>query len=354
MSASARTTRAERRRGAERARAVERLPVVLALLRTAPTHSLHGERRDLLRAGAAADPAIRRMLAEHYRALRSPDQAARWGIAIPGWTRASEVRALRRTLLERLPRLDAGQHLGLPLDVPVPSGIADVVVAPPAAGRFDWLGGVAVTLGCAGVLGVVVGGLGVAIGVVVRIATGTPGAETGEFLMQGVLFVVGAGIVGGGLLVAFDAHLKRQDARRRRVVAAHVAELWQRLTDADERHVLVRGWLSWAGDEEEETARRMLVELARERRRPAEAGRWGAPVDGLATAAERAAFARTLRAGDDWMRELELRVDRQRPTLSRDERDVLVRAGIAEAVIDAFIAERADGSAAAAKPARQG
>lgn len=56
---------------------------------------------NLLKERARQDPVeweVRRLLAQRYRELKAPDQAGRWGIALPGWTTAFERDRLARMI----------------------------------------------------------------------------------------------------------------------------------------------------------------------------------------------------------------------------------------------------------------
>lgn len=317
----------------QRSRDVARLAALLAQSRAAPTSALRQERRALLWKGIPADPTMRRMLAEHYRAIGAPDQAARWGIAIPGWVRASELRALRRVLAGRVASGTARGYLGLDRRAPVPSGVADLLVLPerevePGGGlplllaRIAWLGGLL--------------WWGVAI------ARAIVAMTEGEEILDALRAVRVEALIAAAVWLVGWLWLRRHPRRRidwpgrleletRRRVEAVLPSLPLHR----ERHALLRGWLAgtWTPDTQA-PVRRMLVDLAREHRRPAEAGRWGIAVDGLTTVDERARFAATLRAGDDWMLELEHRTERAPGRLGVDERDALIRAGVAAAAID--------------------
>ncbi|CCE74545.1 hypothetical protein [Clavibacter nebraskensis] len=61
------------------------------------------------------DAVARLLLASWYREVRAPDQAARWGIALPGWTTARERELLARLIASSGVR---DEHLGRFLALP--------------------------------------------------------------------------------------------------------------------------------------------------------------------------------------------------------------------------------------------
>ncbi len=313
----------------------ERLAVVLERLRTAPTDSLRWERRDLMRSGVAADASVRRMLAEHYRRIGAPDQAARWGVDTPGWARASELRALRRMLLDLLPDAEPRDLLGLSVHEPTPHGLADLLDLEPLP-REGWVRGVAGMVLLVSVLFVGAGVLGVAGGVLIRVATGEPTGQVLAFLGAGCLAVLIAIALGSAAFATVDISTRRLGRARSAAVRSRVERLIDSL-DRAERTVLLRSWLRSLPRESDaqRPARVRLVELARTRGFAAEAGRWGVAVDGLTTPDERRAFAATLSADEGWLHELERRTLRPPGLLGADERDVAVRAGVAPETIAA-------------------
>ncbi|SDH30710.1 hypothetical protein SAMN04489720_0881 [Agrococcus jejuensis] len=284
--------------------------------------------------GIPADPAIRRMLAEHYRTIGALDQAARWGISIPGWVRASELRALRRVLAARVASGMARGYLHLGSREQAPASIADLMEVPerPAAARGSRM---RLLAGIAWLGGLLWWGTAIARAIVAM----TQGVEVLDALrdVRVEALVAGAIWLVGLLWLRRHPRPSRTDWRRRLQQDAQrrVEAVLPSLVLHGERHALLRGWLdqTWTPDMQE-PVRRMLVELARERRRPAEAGRWGIAVDGLTTPDERTRFAATLRADDEWMLELEQRTERAPSRLGADERDALIRAGVAAETID--------------------
>ncbi|KZC94218.1 hypothetical protein AWH51_14245 [Clavibacter tessellarius] len=73
------------------------------------------------------DAVARLLLASWYREVRAPDQAARWGIAFPGWTTARERELLARLIASSGVR---DEHLGRFLALPAgerPAELAEVM-----------------------------------------------------------------------------------------------------------------------------------------------------------------------------------------------------------------------------------
>lgn len=71
----------------------------------------------------------RQALAEHYRAMGAPDQAGRWGIAVPGWTTATERDRLARMLAASGVGVeDVNRFLELPVDER-PGELAEVLAS---------------------------------------------------------------------------------------------------------------------------------------------------------------------------------------------------------------------------------
>ncbi|GAA2173904.1 hypothetical protein GCM10009846_17740 [Agrococcus versicolor] len=320
--------------GQERDDDAERLFVVLEGLRTAPTPSLRWERRDLLSRGVAVDPAVRRVLAEHYRRIHAPDQAARWGWGTPDWTRASEGRALRLVLLDLLPFAEPRALLWMAREESAPRGLEDLVDLDPLP-RDSWVMGVGcITTGICALL-LVAGVLGVGGGTLIRIVTGDAADEVLRYLGMGSLAMLVTLVVGLVALAVSDRSARRLERKRVAAVRARVESLLPGLS-RKEQAVLLRSWLrSFSDTDEQRPVRLQLVDLARRRRRAAEAGRWGVAVAGLTTEHERQAFAATLRAGDEWLFELERRTSRTPGALGVDECDALLRAGIPPEVLEA-------------------
>ena len=307
----------------------ERLSDALEALLLEPTDALRSSRADAVHhARRTHDTRTRMLLAEHYRALRAPDQAARWGLAEPGWPHASEMRALRLVLLERYSRWEARSYLDLDRDEPTPVGIDDLIETRPE----PWQGRL-LNIGCLAVVPAmlfgVFGFIGTDIWAVALLFTGQSVLDAIETVRTAAVATAVSVVVGVAGAVACDRFIEVADAALERATRISVEALHAKLQRDDERHALAHGWLegSWSA-EAQLPARRLLVESARRRRRAAEAGRWGAAVDGLTTGGEREAFARTLCGGDGWMHEFESRTMRRQRDLSDDERDVLRRAGI--------------------------
>ncbi|QCR19965.1 hypothetical protein [Agrococcus sp. SGAir0287] len=320
----------EHARSAER----ERLAAVLEALRVEPTADLRVQRAEARwRVLRGDDVALRMLFAEHYRAIGALDQAARFGVVEPGWMRPRELRALRRVLLREVAGGSVRDLLGLGRRARVPSEVADLIEIPErAVARGSGLARAFATIASFG------GVLWFVVVVARAVVAATQGVEVLDALRAVRVEAFVAGVVGLAGTMWLRRHPRpRGDWLRRRDIDAErrAQALLPTLELHTERHALLRGWLasSWMPDHDARV-RRLLVDLARERRRPAEAGRWGIAIDGVTTPDERARFAVTLHAGDEWMRELERRTERKPGRLGVDERDTLIRAGVAPEAID--------------------
>ncbi|WP_408625892.1 hypothetical protein, partial [Burkholderia cenocepacia] len=261
----------------EHARTAEhaRLAAVLGALRVQPSRELRAQR-----AGAhwqvlrGDDVALRMLFAEHYRAIGALDQAARFGIVEPGWVRPRELRALRRVLLREVAGGRPRELLGLGRRARVPFEVADLIEVPERA--------VAPGSGPARALATIAS-IGGALWFVVVLARAIVAVTQGVEVLDALRAVRVEAFVAGVVGLAGSVWLRRHPRprgdwlRRLEVDAGRRAEaLLPSLVPHAERHALLRGWLasSWEPDAEA-SVRRLLVLLARERRRPAEAGRWG-------------------------------------------------------------------------------
>lgn len=313
----------------------ERARAVLARLLVEPDASLRGARRELVeRVRYGQEPALRHELAEHYRALGVPDQAARWGIVEPGWARASEVRALRRTLLASI--AEPHDHLGLGQHEPLPPGLEDLALPELDARGGSGSGGVwlvaallAAVWSCtSGILGL----LEIARGGRPDHWTMLSGLDAGAFFAVALWWAVRA---------AADPQPSAHD----RALAAALRSRADRLRGWERRNAerAIVDWAVWGAVPPAVTssARSWLVEEARRWGDRAGAARWGISQPGGTTAVERDALTAVLARRDDpvegfvqWTR---------RPwaaPFSTEELAVLRAAGAVEADIDAAL--RAD------------
>lgn len=238
---------------------------------------------------APAHPALRRALAEHYRRLGDAAQAGRWGIVFPGWAKPHEIAHLRRFLLSNA---DGGDfvrfQLGLRRSEPVPHELADLV-----ASRFVERGpkdnGGSMLLGCAGALLAMTGvvtALSTTIGVLWRSLAGEP-LEAGP-----LRFVIAFGLATVGALATLPTWRASSDDAKAVDRGFAVRRALDLLDEQPaEGRVMLRALVRNFDDP---TVRRALVEDARRRGRPGDAGRWGCTEAGLTTPAERDAYATVL------------------------------------------------------------
>lgn len=239
--------------------------------------------REEAKSRAAGSPELRLALAEHYRRIGDRAQAGRWGIVFPGWCRPREVAQMRLWLLGHADRHDfVRANLHLPRDEVVPTAVADLI-SPTFIERGPR--GASGAGACA-LIAVLIGGLLGLVWATIRTlwgATfGTPSPTYATATLVLLIVVVIAGAV--ATIAARPVPLPNPEFATRRAL--------QLLDDrAEEGRVMLRALVRVDGDSE---ARRALVEDARRRGLPAEAGRWGSPVTGLTTEAERDAYAATL------------------------------------------------------------
>ncbi|MDQ1082014.1 MULTISPECIES: hypothetical protein [Microbacterium] len=276
---------------------------------------------------AAAHPGLRRALAEHYRLLGDPAQAGRWGIVFPGWAQPHEITRLRRCLLSHA---DGGtfvrRYLGIRWNDPVPPEVVDLV-APAHTAKGPRDGGRSFPVGCGGGLLVATGTLMASCASVVTLWR----SLVGESLEDSFSILVISGAVGflGVLILLFTGRTASEDARAADAEFAQRRALELLVERPPEGRVMLR---SLARTTDDPVARTALVEDARRRGRPVDAGRWGCTIAGLTTPEERDAFATVLlrKPGRDPLTRL---MDLSSTWTEKSERgdvaDVLRRAGAA-------------------------
>ncbi|MET4100243.1 hypothetical protein ABIB37_002480 [Agrococcus sp. UYP10] len=309
----------------------DRLDDVLAQLLVEPDAALRAARRALVqRVRWQGDPALRRELAEHYRALGALDQAARWGIVETGWARASELRALRLTLIAEGPSA-VRDYLGLRRDDPVPPAVADLALPPQDADRSD-------ADGCLSLVIALIAGawaLGSLLMALLDIARGD--RPQTWMLVSGLVAAACCALAVWGIARAETRFTTARDAAISDADRAAIERLQGRERRTAERAAV--GTAMWAGSPLGDSARsrQWLVDEARRWGDRAGAARWGLLVEGLSTGPERDALVAVLRRGDDPVEAL-ARLSRRPWDLpfSRDELDVLRRAGADDARVAAF------------------
>lgn len=276
---------------------------------------------------------LRIALAEHYRTRGVSSQAGVWGVTSPGWATDREIRDARRFVLGKFSTDDYVRGaLRLTSTDAVPDEFVDLVDpafrAPYETPPQPWGAGCGM-LAAEGVSALVaaVCVLGLVWDLTVR------GSLTSAPALAGV--ALGAAII---FLALFMIDTR---PRERRVgnVDLSVREIptpdplfgttlaW-RLWDSGqhrESQILLRSMIRFSTDEA--AARRALVAMSRETRRPDQAGRWGCMVPGLTTPTERAAYARHLRGRQHGQGFGELSMA-SAGRLPADALDVLRRAGI--------------------------
>lgn len=312
-----------------------RLRVLEELRRTTDPASLlkarAAARAELRRDGRDAE--VRLALAEHYRACGVRSQAGRWGITTDGWATQDEIRQLRHWLLGYADRSDfARDMLRLDADEALPDAVLDLVEpslreprdAPRSRGQTGcWSFLVAFV---SMIVATVCGGI-----LIVKAFNDDPDLFSAAHTLRAIGGTAGAIAIAAFLIGRW---LDRRDMRRtleypstQALDPSFAVGLAWRLTDAGDRRageILLRARLRRADDRE---ARRALVASAREEGRADQAGRWGAPLDGETTVAERQAFAASL-GGVEPGRRLERVRELSEAWLhtSRDMRDVVRRA----------------------------
>lgn len=236
--------------------------------------------REEAKARAAGSPELRLALAEHYRRIGDRAQAGRWGIVFPGWCRPRELAQMRRWLLGHADRYNfVRANLHLPRNRPVPSAVADLTS--PAFVEHGPRG--ASGAGAFALVIVLIGGFLGLVSATIRTlwgATfGTPSPADATATLVLLIVVLIAVVV--ATMAARPVRLPDREFATRRAL--------ELLDDRpEEGRAMLRALVRSDSDPE---ARRALVEDARRRRLPAEAGRWGSPVTGLTTEAERDAYA---------------------------------------------------------------
>ncbi|KZE39689.1 hypothetical protein [Microbacterium sp. T32] len=275
-------------------------PDLVALLATEGAGTDVQEARQEAKARASRSPELRLALAEHYRQIGDRAQAGRWGVVFPGWTRPREVAHMRLWLLGQATRGNfVRQSLRLAHDEAVPAVVADLT-SPTYVERGPNDGSPAQGLGCVSMLIAVIGLIAGFLTLLWNTAhtlwnafLSTPSPLTAELALAALITV----IVSGGVLAAglrlFDRPVELPDP-------AFATRRALELLDSrpQEGRVMLRALVRADGDPE---ARRALVEDARRRNRPAQAGRWGCPLPGVTTEAERDAYAASIlsRGGND-------------------------------------------------------
>jgi len=238
---------------------------------------------------AADDIDLRRALAEHYRRLGDPAQAGRWGIVFPGWSQPHEIARLRLFLLNNA---DEGNFVRRFLDLgrkqPVPAEVVDLV-DPAFAERAPKDDGGKILLGCAGGILTLFGVIAIlwqTVSVLWRGFIGEPVETTlAEFALAGAAGATGV-LISVPLWRWPPNHEKAADPE---FVVRRALEL------LDERPAEGRPMLrSLARTTDDPRVRHALVDDARRRGHPADAGRWGCPLAGLTTPEEREAYAAVL------------------------------------------------------------
>lgn len=244
---------------------------------------------------------LRIALAEHYRTRGVSSQAGVWGVTSPGWATDREIRDARRFVLGQFSTDDYVRfNLRLTSTDAVPDEFVDLVdpaFRAPYETPPQLLG-----VGC---------GMLVAQGASVLVAAACVLSLIGELTVRGSLTSAPAlaGVTLGAAIIFLALFMIDRRARKRRAgnVGSSVPEIptsdplfgttlaW-RLWDSGqhrESQILLRSMIRFGTDEA--AARRALVAMCREVRRPDQAGRWGCMVPGLTTPAERGAYARHLR-----------------------------------------------------------
>lgn len=256
--------------------------------------------RWLVRQRVDRHPELRKALAEHYRSLKEPAQAARWGIVFPGWATPREVARLRVWLAGEATRGDfIRDALRLRPSQPIPEQVADLT--DPVFHRRRPRARLEAVMRWVAIAGMIVGLVGV-VGVLTVIGRmlwlGLFGQTTHDDLSGLMISVVACGA--GLALTVFavssiqPAPIAPESADRRAI------ELVQERPE--EGRAMLRALTQ---DDTTASVRRALVEDARRRGRPDEAGRWGCTVAGLTTPDEQSAYADwLLRKGrPEWRRE---------------------------------------------------
>ncbi|WP_022878175.1 hypothetical protein [Microbacterium sp. B19] len=275
-------------------------PDLVALLATEGAGTDVQEARQEAKARASRSPELRLALAEHYRQIGDRAQAGRWGVVFPGWARPREIAHMRLWMLGRASRGNfVRQSLLLPDNEVVPPVVADLT-SPSYVERGPKDASRVALLGCVGVFIAVI--VLIASFVVLVWNTGptlwnalfdTPSSSAAELALAALITV----IVSGGVLAAglrlFDRPVELPDPE---FATRRALELLD--SRPQEGRVMLRALVRADGDPE---ARRALVEDARRRNRPAQAGRWGCPLPGVTTEAERDAYAASIlsRGGND-------------------------------------------------------
>ncbi|MDQ1135354.1 hypothetical protein QE410_000153 [Microbacterium sp. SORGH_AS 1204] len=242
--------------------------------------------REKAKARAHAHPELRLALAEHYRRLGDPAQAGRWGVVFPGWSRPHEIARLRLFLLQHADGGDfVRRYLALWKATPLPPEVLDLV-APSFVERAPRGDGALFLTGCGGgliALTMVVLSLTTGANVLWLALIGQPTEhEAVEFVITGTVAGFGALLVAVASRIPSEAE-KAADAEF--AVSRALQLLEQR--PAEGRAMLQ----SLAKTADSPTVRGALVDDARRRRSPTDAGRWGCPEPGLTTPEERDAFA---------------------------------------------------------------
>lgn len=242
-----------------------------------------------LRAGT--DDAVRRALAEHYRRIRQPAQAGRWGIVFPGWGRPHEVAQLRLWLAGTADRGDyVRRSLSLAASTPLPHAVADLSDPAlrerrPGARRET----VAEVSGCVAAALLAAVALVPVFGIGKVIVDGLAGARSAD---GPVLVVTAAVLLGLALVFGLIRTVRPRLGLDPTFLQMRAAELM--ITRPREGRAMLRALVAV---DDTDTARHALVDDARRRGRPAEAARWGCTIAGLTTAEERSAYADVLLSG---------------------------------------------------------
>lgn len=252
--------------------------------------------RVLARQRAGHHPELRKALAEHYRSLKEPAQAARWGIVLPGWATPREVARLRVWLAGEARRGDyIRDALLLRATEPIPDAVADLTdpsfrrrrLGARRARMTRWVGaaGAYTAIGGCACVAVSTGGM-LWLGLLGRAAIA--GASGVASLMGLTIYLV---ITGIGLGLFFIGYGRRDpEPAAPAFVDRRAIELLQERPEEGRAMLRALVWNDTTG-----ATRRALVEDARRRGRPDEAGRWGCTVAGLSTSDEQAAYVDRLR-----------------------------------------------------------
>lgn len=289
------------------------------------------------------DLRLRMALAEASRAAGIPSEAARWGIARPGWATEREVRDLRRWLLGHHEGGDEVRSLlKFPQSAELPAELRDLVAPERQAPTQDRSAEPGDSAGCAALVITAMAVLAVVIslGWVFVAAVFDADDVRATAITAGMAMLFAGAFAGVALLIA--AALDRLSrvrpgartlttvptARPSMVETPFAVDLaWRLFERGDEREalILLRNCVRRNASNEVSAARAALTEMARARGRADQAARWGAPIAGISTAAERQAYANAL-SGPGAVRRLRRYSELgDHEPLGADVRDVLNR-----------------------------